>query len=146
MTILCGLAGHRADGSQTYNGGFHFSRCRRCRRDMIRCGGDWRLVPRGHRVVWRSGRHAHSIEPDYDKVRPVLVNRAALPAVEPAFLSWSRQLVRKARRSAGGAGAAAIEAEAREDAQYPAWLVIAALAAAGLQALLSLGAGRRDFA
>ncbi|HEX8224805.1 MAG TPA: hypothetical protein VF605_13385 [Allosphingosinicella sp.] len=140
MSLLCALGGHEAGADEIYNGGYYFARCRRCRLDMIRCGAAWRMVPGGHRVVWRSGRHQHSLEPDLSSVLPVLHREANLPAVRPPFASWSRDMV-KLRRSAPAA-AAAVAAVEREEPQYPGLLVLAALVGAGLQLIFSLGSAR----
>src|SRR3954471_18987697 len=139
MSLLCTLGGHEAGPGEVYNGGYYFSRCRRCRRDMIRCGAAWQMVPGGHRVVWRSGRHQHSMEPDLAGVLPVLHRDSNLPAVRPPFASWSRDMVRLRRRARKGPAAAAALAVEREEPQYPQLLVLAALVGAGLQLLFSLG-------
>jgi hypothetical protein len=137
MSLLCALGGHEAGSGEVYNGGYYFARCRRCGLDMIRSGAAWRMVPEGHRVVWRSGRHRHSVEPSFAGVLPVLHRQANLPAVRTPFASWSRQLVRL--RSRPGAGAAALE---KEEPHYPALLVIAALVGAGLQLIFGIGSSR----
>ncbi|HYD38487.1 MAG TPA: hypothetical protein VEA60_12790 [Allosphingosinicella sp.] len=143
MSLLCALGGHEAGPGEVYNGGYYFARCRRCRRDMIRCGAAWQMVPVGHRVVWRSGRGQHSLEPDLSAALPVLHRDSNLPAVRPRFASWSRDMVRLRRRvPAAAAAAAAVPAAEREEPQYPALLVIAALVGAGLQLIFSLGSGR----
>ena len=144
MSLICALGGHEAGPGEVYNGGYYFARCRRCERDMIRCGAAWQMVPSGHRVVWRSGRHQHSLEPDFAGALPVLHREANLPAVRPAFASWSRDMVRLRRpRAAAAAAAAAAEAVLeREEPQYPRLLIIAALVGAGLQLIFSLGSGR----
>ncbi|HEX8623271.1 MAG TPA: hypothetical protein VF718_14985 [Allosphingosinicella sp.] len=147
MSLLCALGGHEAGPDEVYNGGYYFARCRRCRCDMIRCGAAWQLVPGGHRVVWRSGRHRHSLEPDLSAVLPVLHRDANLPAVQPRFASWSRDMVRlrrRARRSTTATTTAAAAVE-REEPQYPRLLVLAALVGAGLQLIFSLGSGRSSF-
>jgi hypothetical protein len=144
MSLLCALGGHEAGAGEVYNGGYYFSRCRRCERDMIRCGGAWQMVPSGHRVVWSSGRRQHSLEPDLAGVLPVLHRDANLPAVRPPFASWSRDMIRlgrPARRSRVAAAAAEAVLE-REEPQYPRLLVLAALVGAGLQLIFSLGSGR----
>ncbi|HEX8513354.1 MAG TPA: hypothetical protein VF688_09645 [Allosphingosinicella sp.] len=143
MSLLCALGGHEAGSCEVYNGGYYFARCRRCDRDMIRSGAAWRMVPNGHRVVWRSGRHQHSVEPTFAGALPVLHREANLPAVRPAFASWSRDMVRL-RQSAPAASEAASAAAVleKEEAHYPRLLVIAALVGAGLQLIFSLGSGR----
>jgi hypothetical protein len=141
MNLLCALGGHEAGPATVYNGGFHFGRCRRCRCDMIRRGAQWRLVPAGHRVVWKEGRHAHSLEPVWAEVLPILHRGANLPAVRPPFASWCRQLIRtdrRRRRPCPSAGAAEAT-EANPDAPYPVFLVVAALVGAGLQLLFGFG-------
>jgi hypothetical protein len=140
MSLLCALGGHEAGSGEVYNGGYYFARCRRCERDMIRSGPAWQLVPSGHRVVWRSGRHRHSVEPSFEGVLPVLHRESNLPAVRPPFGSWSRDLVQLRRPTSATAGAAALE---REEPHYPRLLVIAALLGAGLQLIFSLGSGRQ---
>ena len=138
MSLLCALGGHEAGSGEVYNGGYYFARCRRCERDMIRSGAAWQMVPSGHRVVWRSGRHEHSVEPSFAGVLPILHREANLPAVRPPFASWSRDMV-QVRRSPEPAGPVALE---KEEPHYPRLLVIAALVGAGLQLLFSLGSGR----
>lgn len=142
MSLLCALGGHEAGSGEVYNGGYYFARCRRCERDMIRSGAAWQMVPSGHRVVWRSGRHQHSMEPTFAGVLPVLHREANLPAVRPPFASWSRDVVRlrQAPSSTGAQSAAAVLE--KEEPHYPRLLVIAALVGAGLQLIFSLGSGR----
>jgi hypothetical protein len=112
---------------------------------MIRCGAAWQMVPGGHRVVWRSGRHQHSLEPDLTGVLPVLHRDSNLPAVRPPFASWSRDMVRLRRPGAARAAAAAAAVAEIEEPQYPRLLVLAALVGAGLQLIFSLGSGRSSF-
>ena len=145
MSLLCALGGHEAGAGEVYNGGYYFARCRRCERDMIRSGAAWQMVPSGHRVVWRAGRHQHSVEPDFAGVLPVLHRDANLPMVRPAFGSWSRDMVRLRRQPRPASAAAAEAALEREEPQYPRLLVLAALVGAGLQLIFSLGSGRSSF-
>lgn len=142
MSLLCALGGHEAGAGEVYNGGYYFARCRRCRSDMIRSGAAWQMVPGGHRVVWRSGRHQHSVEPSFAGVLPVLHREANLPAVRPRFASWSRDIVRLRRPPAATAAASAAAVLEKEEPHYPGLLVIAALIGAGLQLIFSLGSGR----
>ena len=142
MSLLCALGGHEAGSNEVYNGGYYFARCRRCERDMIRSGAAWQMVPGGHRVVWRSGRHQHSVEPSYAGVLPVLHREVNLPAVRPPFASWSRDMVRLGRSPSAATAASAAAAIEREEPHYPRLLVIAALVGAGLQLIFSLGSGR----
>jgi hypothetical protein len=142
MSLLCAIGGHEAAPREVYNGGYYFSRCRRCGEDMIRTGASWDLVPDGHRVVWKEGRHNHSIEPDYDHALPVIHPAANLPMVRPSFASWSRALV--GRRRASVAPGPALESET-EEPHYPPLLVIAAIVGASLQWLFGLGEIRRPF-
>ncbi|HEX8307611.1 MAG TPA: hypothetical protein VF645_04255 [Allosphingosinicella sp.] len=141
MSLLCALGGHEAGRGEVYNGGYYFARCRRCERDMIRSGSAWQMVPSGHRVVWRSGRHQHSVEPSFAGVLPVLHREANLPAVRPPFASWSRDVVQMRRPAAAAAASAAAVLE-KEEPHYPRLLVIAALIGAGLQLIFGLSSGR----
>lgn len=138
MSILCALGGHEAATAATYNCGYWFSECRRCRLDMIRSGGAWEVVPTGHRVVWGGGHYRHSIEPDYSRHLPVVHRDSNLPAVRPVFASWSRDLVR--RKARGRSTAAAILEEAGQE-PYPTLLLFVAAAAAGVQWLVTLRSG-----
>lgn len=148
MNPICALAGHEAGSDYVYNSGFHFGRCRRCQRALVRAGPDWRPVPKGHRIVWKSGRHSHSLDTDYAGVLPVLHREANLPAVRSPFASWCRELARGRRRRRAGRDpltGAAVAAEARADAQYPTLLVLAALVGAGFQLLFGMGPRRAGF-
>jgi hypothetical protein len=140
MSILCAFGGHEAGPGETYNCGYWFSRCRRCRRDMIRSGAAWATVPRGHRVVWRHGRGSHSLATDFAHVLPVLHPAANLPMVKPRFASWSRQLVGARKAAAPAPEAEPVEAE---ETPYPPLLVLAAIVGGALQLLLGLGAPRQ---
>jgi hypothetical protein len=137
MGLMCALGCHEAAPRDVYNCGYHFSRCRGCGRDMIRAGAAWSLVPRGHRVVWKAGRQSHSLDPDFTHALPVLLRTSQLPAGRPDFVSWSRKLQRRPRRSA--ARTVAIEEAQAPEPQYPVLLVVATIVGAGLQLLLGFG-------
>lgn len=53
MTLACLMGRHARVTSEVRNQGLAFSRCRKCRRDLVHSGRGWRSVPRGFRVVWR---------------------------------------------------------------------------------------------
>ena len=143
MNLFCAIGGHEPAETQIYKGGYHFTACRRCRCDLIRSPKrDWQEVPAGHRVAWKSGRHSHSIEPDYEGALPVLREETHLPAVRTSFLSWSRELIHRA-----GPGISAVRldpegAAEADDHRPPRLILIAVLVGAGLQLLLGLGRGR----
>ena len=144
MKLFCFLAGHSADRQLAYNSGFHFSRCRRCRCDMVRSSGDWEAVPEGHRVAWKSGQQCHSIDPDYARVLPILHPQANLPALRPSFMSWSRQLARMGSGRRAKPTPTAEEKEAKEKEPYSGFIVLIALVGAGLQLIMGLGGRRRE--
>ena len=144
MKMLCFLAGHSADRQLAYNSGFHFSRCRRCKCDMIRSSGDWEAVPGGHRVAWKSGPQSHSIDPDYARVLPIVHPQSNLPALRPSFMSWSRQLARLRTARRPGPAPTPEEKEAREKEPYPKFIVLIALVGAGLQLIMGFGGRRRE--
>ncbi len=62
MNLLCHASGHVAAPLVLENQGFLFSRCQRCRHDLIRsapsvvgaAADSWTRVPEGLRVAWRS--------------------------------------------------------------------------------------------
>ena len=54
MTLFCKLGLHRAGRAARGNGGYHFTRCSRCGRDLVRKGRGLWHVPRGQRVVWQA--------------------------------------------------------------------------------------------
>ena len=139
MSILCRLGGHEAAEGETYNSGYWFGHCKKCGRDMLRSGARWEPVPDGHRVVWKSGRHNHSLDPDYASVLPTLHREANLPAVRPPFASWNRQLMRLAGRGIGKAETAGGGGDEPEERPYPGLLIVAALIGAGLQLIFGFG-------
>jgi hypothetical protein len=58
VRLACRLGWHRPELPGVWNGGYCFSRCRRCRHDLIRSfQGRWR-VPRGFRIVWKTPAEA----------------------------------------------------------------------------------------
>jgi hypothetical protein len=144
--MFCTLGGHEAGASEIYNGGYYFARCRRCGTDMIRCGAAWQKVPSGHKVVWKPGRHQHSMEPDLAGALPVLHREANLPAIRSPFSSWSRDMVRVKRAPRTARALVAAVADGEQESAYPRLLIIAALVGAGLQLLLSFGSGRSGVA
>ena len=151
-SMLCALGGHEAAETETYNSGYYFSRCRRCRRDMIRSGAAWRDVPSGHKVVWKAGRANHSLEPDYGPFLPVVHRDSNLPAVRSPYASWGRQLVRQAvpglvrtNVATGGGARAAVAEEEAEERGFPYLLAFAAVVGAGLQLMMSLRGARGAF-
>ena len=56
MKLSCHLLGHRVASHAVHNQGFQFSRCRRCRCDMIRsiapASSRWIPVPGDLRIAW----------------------------------------------------------------------------------------------
>jgi hypothetical protein len=146
MNFFCVLAGHSADERHAYNSGFHFSRCRRCRCDMIRSSGDWEAVPEGHRVAWKTGRQSHSIDPDYARVLPILHPQSNLPALRPSFMSWSRQLARLGATRRPKPPPTPEEMEAKEKQPYSGLVVLIALVGAGIQLIMGFGSRRRELA
>ena len=58
MKLACRLGLHRPRRPSLWNAGYYFSRCARCRRDLVKTPwGRWR-VPRGFRVVWKTPSEA----------------------------------------------------------------------------------------
>ncbi|HEY7810757.1 MAG TPA: hypothetical protein VIA98_10295 [Allosphingosinicella sp.] len=145
LSILCGLGGHEAAERETYNSGYYFSRCRRCRCDMVRTGAAWRAVPRGHKVVWKGGCHSHSLEPDYAPVLPTVHRDSNLPAVRSPFASWARQLIGSEEPVQLAGARVAVPEEEPEERAFPYLLAFAAVIGAGLQMMLSLREVRGGF-
>ena len=146
MTVLCFIQGHAPADEQVWNRGYSFAKCRRCRCDMIRSDADWEVVPRGHRVVWKAGRHEHSRPAGYVRNLPVLYRdvRGGVPA--PWLGPWYRQVLALAGGGTAerlAAPAAALDEAEREPSQYPYLLAFAAVAGAGLQLLLASRTRRR---
>lgn len=53
-SLLCGLGSHRPLPDVRWNSGYYFTKCARCRCDLVRTAfGRWR-EPRGYRVVWQA--------------------------------------------------------------------------------------------
>lgn len=144
MSMLCFIQGHAPSEEQVWNRGYSFSKCRRCRCDMIRSDGDWETVPRGHRVVWRSGPGEHARPAGYVRNLPVLYRdvRGGVPA--PWYGGWYRHVMSLAAGTTaqGLSNPAAALALPRADPendprQYPYLLALAAVAGAGLQLILA---------
>jgi hypothetical protein len=53
MDLICRIAGHRAETRIVENEGRRFSRCVRCRVDLVESSGRWSTAPRGYRIVWK---------------------------------------------------------------------------------------------
>jgi hypothetical protein len=131
MGLICVAADHRAGGGERYNSGYYFSRCSRCGCDLIRTGRQgWRSVPRGYAVVWKAGRHSHSLAADFDGLLPELRPEANLPATRPRSASWSRAMV--GRR---GPRAEPLPDPAERSGEYPGLAVLAVILASGLRLL-----------
>jgi len=140
MKLLCRIGGHRRVSGAVYNSGFFFGSCDRCGSDLIRTGyGAWENVPAGHAVVWRSGRHSHSLPADFSGVLPIPLQGNQLPATRGGYLSWSRDLAAKAKRRGGAAAAeTAGSRDEVEEKPYPRLVVMALMVGASLQLLLTL--------
>ena len=144
MSMRCAIGGHRPAPNQVYNSGYYFGACARCGESLVRSArSDWRTPPPGHRIVWKPGRHMHSIEADYSAFLPVALPAARLPALPGRFASWRRDLVRL-ERIGTRAPAAARAAEESESADYrcPWLLLMAVMVGAGLKMLLTFGGAR----
>ena len=144
MSVRCAMTGHRPAQRQFYNSGYWFGGCARCGEDLVRTAhGTWHAAPRGHRIVWKAGRNAHSIEADYAHVLPIAVVTPSLPARPSPFASWRRDLApwRGAAARATTAASAAIDG-AENDFRCSRALVVAVMIGAGLKMLLTFGGAR----
>lgn len=70
MSMICWIAGHDEGGSEVWNQGYYFGRCGRCGQDLIRTSGEWRPVPLGYQVAWKSGAHRHALASDFRRNLP----------------------------------------------------------------------------
>jgi hypothetical protein len=141
--ILCMVLKHAPGGRQVWNDGYSFSRCGRCGRELIRSDGQWAPVPRGHRIVWKRGRHRHSLEAQYLRLLPLPLKTRGR-ALQPDGLSWHRRLMRLvlAARAAPQPLVPDGEEIERDEHQYPYGLAIAAIVGASMQLLLRYRAHR----
>ena len=143
MSLLCFVQGHSPSEEQIWNRGYSFSRCRRCRCDMVRSEADWQVVPRGHKVVWKAGLHEHSRPAGYSRNLPMLYRdseRGGVP--EHWHGGWYRQVLAlagggHAQRLAGPAAAIALDDPERDARPFPYVIALAAIAGAGLQLLFA---------
>ena len=148
MSILCFIQGHTPSEEQIWNRGYSFSKCRRCRCDMIRSDGDWQAVPRGLRVVWKGGLHEHSRPAGYTRNLPMLYRdgvRGGVPAHWQGG-GWYKQLLaiagggaaeRLSGPTSAGAAALAVDDPEHDSRPFPYLIALAAVAGAGLQLLLA---------
>ena len=144
MNLRCAIGGHAAGADPVYNSGYYFSPCRHCGRYLLRSArSGWGPVPEGHRIVWKVGRHSHSLEADYAGVLPVVRQQARLPE-RPGARRSNRALVRlqPPRLAGAGASAAAEAAEESGDYQYPRLLLTAVIIGAGLKMIFGSAFGR----
>ena len=126
MNILCTLYAHYPQAQEIWNQGYFFSRCERCGEDLVRTDGDWEPVPNGHRVVWKSGVHDHSVSSEYRRSVPVRYTA-------PGFARAAAILERLRQRDPEP-----LELTEREEEEqrYPYLLAVAAIVGAGLQLLV----------
>ena len=142
MNLRCAIGGHAARPRPVYNSGYYFSACQRCGRHLLRSArGDWDTAPAGHRIVWKPGRHSHSLEADYAGLLPAAGPDAALPAARRPRRT-GRALVRIRPRRLAGVGASAAAAEESWDYPYPRLLLTAVIVGAGLKMLFGTAFGR----
>lgn len=76
MPLLCELGWHDAIPAARWNEGFYFTKCRRCRQDLVRTAYEGWHVPNGFRVVWQ-GR------PPGERLSARLVAEPELPLASP---------------------------------------------------------------
>ncbi|KQS50691.1 MULTISPECIES: hypothetical protein [unclassified Sphingomonas] len=114
MNLLCHVSGHVAAPLVLENQGFLFSRCQRCRHDLIRSArpsidpasdpqsesssaDSWTAVPDGMRVAWRStdvsafdqpSWHARSLQQLRDYSRDAVVTITDATHVAVAVVGW----------------------------------------------------------
>ena len=100
MKLFCYLSMHQAAPEPTWNAGFYFTRCMRCRRELVRRPQQaWRAVPRGYRVVWKTRAPGY---PDWRRLQQA----PARPGDSPApRLSVADALLARAEGTAHGAEA-----------------------------------------
>ena len=143
MSLLCFIQGHSPSEEQIWNRGYSFSKCRRCRCDMVRSDADWQVVPRGHRVVWKSGLHEHSRRASHSRNLPMLYRDAVRAGVpEQWHGGWYRQVLAlagggTAQRLAAPSAAVALDHPERDSRPFPYVIALAAIAGAGLQLLFA---------
>jgi hypothetical protein len=69
MKLTCHLRGHSVAPHAVQNLGFQFSRCRRCRCDMIRStasdSSKWTIVPPEFRIAWNGVEPNKMFDPHY---------------------------------------------------------------------------------
>jgi Bacterial SH3 domain len=75
LPLFCELGWHRPEPVARWNCGYYFTRCTRCRHDLVRTTyGRWH-VPYGHRVVWQARPPANAVSAQL--VRDPAASRAA---------------------------------------------------------------------
>jgi hypothetical protein len=74
--MLCRLGWHSPEPGPAWNNGYYFSRCSRCRRDLVRTTYSGWEVPRGYRIVWRAN------QPGNEGLSPLNASSPAMPVHE----------------------------------------------------------------
>lgn len=72
MGVMCWILGHAPRDTGLWNDGYFFSRCKRCRCDLIRTSGSFSPIPYGFQVTWRSGLHRHAVASDFKRNLPLM--------------------------------------------------------------------------
>ena len=138
MDWLCRMTGHLSGAAVTYNGGYYFTTCARCRHDLLRSSdSSWERPRKGYRISWRAGAHSHAIAPDLARVLPIAVTESQVPARPGRFVSWSRSLGRLRSPVASAVRSVATEEEA--DYSRPGLLLLAVLFGVGLKLIIDPG-------
>lgn len=107
MALRCRLGWHTPESDGVWNHGYAFTRCKRCKRDMVRSlFGEWHM-PKGVRVVWRSGPGAvTTLDAELQSatgITPLPPPASATQPVSAREPFWSRTPPRPAPRAAGEA-------------------------------------------
>ncbi len=115
MSIVCSFVGHSPSAETISNDGYTFSRCSRCRSDLVEMEGKgWIRAPRGYRIVWKrrsassigslaGGENAApaSVSPIQEK-RAGRDRRSNAGGPLPAFLGGADRRRAERRKSFGG--------------------------------------------
>ena len=100
MSIICAIAGHKAETKTIRNEGTHFAKCARCALDLVEQQGRWDVPPPWFRVVWKP-REEPNLAAPLELTMDLVAAPVSIAPVEKAIVPAAEERSRTDRRKAG---------------------------------------------